>query len=63
MDKLTPEEQQRAINIAYDIQDNLHAIKMELQKPSSYKYYLKEKIDKINTDMRCLTSMVEEEEH
>lgn len=56
---LSEDEQKRTLLVISDIEDNIKAIRSELDKKHSYKYYLREKIDKIRTDINWLESIIE----
>lgn len=61
MDYLTNEEVKRAKMCTSNIQDKLQAIISELNNKHAYKTYLKEKMESITWDVKCMNSMLSEE--
>lgn len=54
---LTDEQKVKAYSCAKNIQDQLVAILNELLNEKSYKGYLKEKLEIIENDTKCILSM------
>lgn len=59
---LESEEINRAKMCLAGIEDNLQAVKSEiLYRDKPYKYYLDEKLQKIENDIRCLLELCDED--
>lgn len=63
MDYLSDEEKKRMKMCTSNIKDKLQAIITELNNDHSYKTYLREKMNSITWDVRCINSIIEEEEN
>lgn len=60
---LTPEESKRMKELLFNIRDNLNAIEIEVNKPTSvFRYYIEEKLNKINIDMSCINYIIKGDE-
>jgi hypothetical protein len=62
MEYFNEEQIRRGKDCAWNIQDKLHAIMSELGGPRPYKGYMKEKLESILWDAKCLMSMCEEDQ-
>lgn len=58
MNYLDQNEQKRMKLFISEIEDKMYAIKVELQNERAYKSYLKEKMDSINWNIKCINNLL-----
>lgn len=58
MNYLDQNEHERMKFFISEIDDKIYAIKVELQNERAYKSYLKEKMDSINWNIKCINNLL-----